>query len=223
MMDYIKLGASRTGMNYILMLVDRMSRFVMFVPTKAATAVEAARAIMSWVSMLGLSEWLISEGGSHFKNELLEELADLLQIQHHITLPYCPWANGSVEVVGKDLLWTLRGICREMRLAVDECDLIATLLAYVVNHRYRQVLGGRSAIEVVTGRAPDNAVRLAIWSGAKLTDVVTYDAASAKLEEHCDELAASLERLHEEVSNRAEAESDKRCAKRNAGRACIST
>ena len=32
MLDYIKLGASRTGLNYILMLVDKFSRFVLFVP-----------------------------------------------------------------------------------------------------------------------------------------------------------------------------------------------
>ena len=61
-------------------------------------------------SFVRLPAWVISDGGSHFKNDLMADLADLLGIQHHITLPYCPWANGSVEVVGKDLVWTLRGL-----------------------------------------------------------------------------------------------------------------
>ena len=99
---------------------------------------------------------------SHFKNDLLRELADLLGIAHQITLPYCPWANGSVEVVGKDLFWTLRGVCSELWMAADEWDLVAPLLGYIINHRYRDVLGGRSAIEVVTGQAPDSAVNLAV-------------------------------------------------------------
>ena len=54
MTDYMKLGASRTGLNYILMLVDKFTRFVLFVPTVAATAIEAARTILLWASMFGL-------------------------------------------------------------------------------------------------------------------------------------------------------------------------
>ena len=42
--------------------------------------------------------WVLSDGGSHFKNSLMKDLTDALGIEHHITLPYCPWANGSVEV-----------------------------------------------------------------------------------------------------------------------------
>jgi hypothetical protein len=38
------------------MLVDKFSRFVLFVPTAAATAVEAARAILLWASLFGLSK-----------------------------------------------------------------------------------------------------------------------------------------------------------------------
>ena len=66
MADYIKLGASRTGLNYILMLVDKFTRFVLFVPTVAATAIEAARAILLWASMFGLPKWLVSDGRNSF-------------------------------------------------------------------------------------------------------------------------------------------------------------
>ena len=98
MADYIKLGASRTGLNYILMLVDKFSRFVLFVPTAAATAVESTRAILLWTSLFGLPKWLISDGGSHFDNELLlDDLTELLGIEHHITLAYLPWTTSRVR------------------------------------------------------------------------------------------------------------------------------
>ena len=58
--DYIKMGTSRTGYKYVLMLVDRLSRLVWFVPTVAATAIAAARALMRWSSQHGLPAWLIS-------------------------------------------------------------------------------------------------------------------------------------------------------------------
>ena len=33
---------------------------------------------------------------------MMTDLSVTMGIDHHATLPYCPWANGSVEVVGKD-------------------------------------------------------------------------------------------------------------------------
>ena len=206
MADYIKLGASRTGLNYILMLVDKFSRFVLFVPTVAATAVEAARAILLWASMFGLPKWLVSDGGSHFDNELLDELTELLDIEHHITLAYCPWANGSVEVVGKDLLWTLRATCSELRFAADEWDLVSTLVAYVINHRPRPVLGNHSAVEMMTGKKPDSAVTLAAYSGVKMKDMVTGHVQVQQVEAFCEDLFDSLEVLHADARNRADAQ-----------------
>ena len=91
---------------------------------------------------------------------MVKELTELVVINHHITLPYCPWANGSVEVGGKDLLWTLCNTCSEMRLVADEWDLVLSLIAYCITHRPRPVFGGRSSIELMTGRQPDSAVRL---------------------------------------------------------------
>ena len=168
MADYIKMGDSRTGYSYVLMLVDKFSRLVRFLPAKTTTAIFAARAILGWSSQHGIPSWLISDGGSHFKNDVLRELADCLGIQHHITLAYCPWANGGVEVVGKDLLWTARAILSEFKCAVDEWDLTLPLMEFIVNHRPRTVLGGRSAIEVVTGRKPSTPVKLVLWKGIKM-------------------------------------------------------
>ena len=47
MFDYIKMGNSRTGYAYVLMLVDKFSRRVMFFPAVSATAIFAARAIIT--------------------------------------------------------------------------------------------------------------------------------------------------------------------------------
>ena len=89
-------------------------------------------------------------------------MTGLLGIDHHITLAYCPWANGSVEIVGKDLIYSCRALCSEFRVAVDEWDLVLPMIEVVTNHRYRVVLGGRSAIEVMTGRKPASPVTLAV-------------------------------------------------------------
>ena len=153
MMDYIKLGLSRTGFTYVLMMVDKFSRLVEFVPTASATSLVAARAIMRWSAQRGLPSWIISDGGRHFDNTLLQDLSDIIGFEHHITLPYCPWANGSVEVVGKDLCWTLRAMCSEFETSVDEWDLVLPLAEYAINHRRRDILGGRATSSITSQAA----------------------------------------------------------------------
>ena len=75
-----------------------------------------------------------------------------------------------MEVVGKDLLWTCRALCSELQIAVDEWDLVMPLAEYAINHRRRDILGDRSAVEIVTGRQPRTAADLTLYSGTKLKD-----------------------------------------------------
>ena len=204
MADYIKMGKSRTGFEYVLMLVDKFSRLVRFIPCTRATAIKAARGIIAWSAQRGIPDWLISDGGSHFKNSLLKQLAELLGFEHHITLAYCPWANGSVEVVGKDLVWTARAICSDFRCAVDEWDLVLDVIEFAVNHRPREVLGHRSALEVVTGRQPKDALGLAFYRGETLKEHDAFHGKTERVAAHCEKLTASLGLLHEQLANEAE-------------------
>ena len=44
------------------------------------------------------------------------------------------------------------------------------LTEYAINHRRRDILGDRSAVEIVTGRQPHTAADLTLYSGTKMTD-----------------------------------------------------
>ena len=197
--DYIKMGASRSGNMYVVMHLDKMSRAVQFIAVDAATAIHAARATLRWAARYGLPKWMISDGGSHFKNEVLEALAEALGFDHHITLAYCPWANGSIEVVGKDLVWTCRTLLSELKYSWDEWDCVLDLIEYTIMHRQRTVLGGKSAIEVLTGRKPDNAVKFATWTGTRIKDAQRGDISFELVAKHCERLEKSLAQLHEHV------------------------
>ena len=82
-------------------------------------------------------------------------------------------------MVGADLLWTIKGLISEFKFAVDEWDVVLPAVNYVINHRKRGVLGGRTAIEVMTGLTPDTALRLALYSGTTLKDAVGGEATTA--------------------------------------------
>ena len=61
-----------------------------------------------------------------------------------------------------------------MILTADEWDLVTPLPTYIVNHPYRQVLGGRRAIEVVTRLPSDSAVKLAVYADTTIKDSAKY-------------------------------------------------
>ena len=71
--DYIKMGVSRSGCEHVIMHLDKFSRAVQLLPVDVATAIWAMRATVTWAARFGLSKWLISDGGSHFKNSGGEE------------------------------------------------------------------------------------------------------------------------------------------------------
>ena len=120
-------------------------------------------------------------------------------IRHHVTLAHCPWANGSVEVVGFDLIYTLRCVLSELKMVMAEWPDVLPLVQYAINHRPRDRLGGRTPIEVMTGRAPDSALDLVLWTGVRLEDANVVEAGIEQVDQHCDRLQASLDVMHEEL------------------------
>ena len=63
------------------------------------------------------------------------------------------------------------------------------------------MLGDKSAIEVLTGRQPDNAVKCAVWAGTRLKNARRGDISLELVTKHCERLEASLAVLHEHVRN----------------------
>ncbi|OWZ08682.1 Gag-pol Polyprotein [Phytophthora megakarya] len=46
----------------------------------------------------------VSDQGTHFKNKVIEALQHAIGGHHHFTTARCPWANGTVEVVNREVL-----------------------------------------------------------------------------------------------------------------------
>ena len=175
---------------------------VEFVSTRAATAIPASKALLEWGSRHGLPEWIISDGGTHFANHALKLVSQRMGVRHHITLAHCPWSNGSVEIVGFDLIYTLRCVLSELEMLMTQWPEVIPLVQYAINHRPRESLGGRTPIEVMTGRAPDSALDLVLWTGVTLKDAEVIEAGIEQVDRYCDRLQASLDAIHTEVKDR---------------------
>jgi len=108
-------------------------------------------------------DWLISDQGSHFKNSLVEGLTKELQMKHHFSTAYSPWANGSVERVCRELLRSCKTLLSEWRLAYRDWPAVTEAVQSILNHAPLKKLGlrdksvpgvYRTPLEVFTGHRP---------------------------------------------------------------------
>ena len=213
MMDFIDMEHTSNGLRYVLMCADKFGRIVEFVACESPTAIEATKAVLSWASRYGMPSWLISDGGSHFKNKAMRLLTEHMQMEHHITLAYCPWANGAIEIVGKELLWTARALLSELGYSATDWDFLLPLIQYILNTRERDVLGGRTPIEVMTGYKPQTALDMVLWKGTLLKDAEGHVVKRDQVEHYCVKLAAALDAMHQKLANEEAERRQKRFAK----------
>lgn len=162
-MDYLYMGPSSKGPTYLLILKDDLSSFVWLWPTDSANSGSAADALTTWIGSFGCMNWLVSDQGTHFKNELLDLLVKETHTEHHFTTTYTPWANGTVERVCREVLRACRALISEWRLAEQDWPAVSECVQAIINSAPLKRLGlrdnssasvYRSPMEVFTGQRP---------------------------------------------------------------------
>lgn len=70
----------------------------------------AANSLLDWSAAFGVPLQLMADGPTHFKKETIRLLTKGLSTPHHFTIPYCPWSNGAIERLGKEILQVARAV-----------------------------------------------------------------------------------------------------------------
>jgi len=98
------------GNQYILVIVDFLTRFavVRALPNKYAETV--AEAVSEVFADLGIPQTVLTDQGREFRNEILKEMAKHMQFQHHKITAYHPASNGLCERTNQQVLNILRGM-----------------------------------------------------------------------------------------------------------------
>ena len=161
--DFLYMGTGVDQKRYILILKDDLSGYVWLWPTEEATGHAAAEAFAVWVGCFGSMEWLCTDQGTHFKNQLVAQLTVETRTHHHFTTAYSPWANGSVERVCREVIRACKAMTSEWRLAAEDWPAVTECVQSVLNHSPSKRLGlrddstpgvFRSPLEVFTGHLP---------------------------------------------------------------------
>ncbi|KAL8567469.1 hypothetical protein ACOMHN_010060 [Nucella lapillus] len=81
---------SRNGYRYVLTIIDVATQFPEAVPLRNIDSISVAEALVSVFSRVGCPEEILSDCGTQFLSELMQEIYRLLSIKSIHTSPYHP-------------------------------------------------------------------------------------------------------------------------------------
>ena len=104
---------SEAGHRYILTLVDYATRYPEAVPLKKITTEAVAEALLDIYSRVGIPEEVLTDQGTQFMSECMQEVSRLLSIKGLTSTPYHPICNGLVERWNGTLKSMLKRLCQD--------------------------------------------------------------------------------------------------------------
>ena len=104
---------SEAGHRYILTLVDYATRYLEAVPLKKITTEAVAEALLDIYGRVGIPEEVLTDQGTQFMSECMQEVSRLLSIKGLTSTPYHPICNGLVERWNGTLKSMLKRLCQD--------------------------------------------------------------------------------------------------------------
>ena len=100
---------------YILMVVDYVSKWVEAMPCKAADAKNSKKMFEETIfPRFGVPRMVISDGGTHFTDKNFHNYLSKHGIRHNVATPYHPQTSGQVETSNKQIKNILQKTVNEM-------------------------------------------------------------------------------------------------------------
>ena len=100
---------SAGGHGYIIVAIDYFTKWAEAMPTYAEDGKAVALFLFNHIiARFGVPQSTITDHGSHFCNQMMEELSAKLGFHHENSTSYYPQANGQVEAINKVLKTMLR-------------------------------------------------------------------------------------------------------------------
>ena len=204
--DFLYIQAANKGAShnhvYIIAIKDTFSHFVRLYATQNADAEATARALGDWISIFGLQKTpptILSDRGTHFKNEVIRILAaNLGLLPQHFTIAYCPFSNGSIERLNLDLLDLLVLLLAESGEQFYQWPYFLNAIMDILNSYPSPVLNRHSPREVMMGLERTNITELITYI-PQTDNHIKLPLAGTDIGSHIDKLHVSLVNMHREV------------------------
>ncbi|KAE9159712.1 hypothetical protein PF002_g32795 [Phytophthora fragariae] len=182
--DFLSMAEGAGGLKYVLVLKDNMSGYVELVACVQATSDEVYQSLLDWFKRFGVVRQWVSDQGAHFRNQVFAELQRALGAHHHFTTAYTPWANGTVEVVNREVLKAVKALLSERRLRVEDWPRVLPVVQGALNQMPADRLNGKSPLTAFT--ALPGGAQLASILHSREAVTTTVDWVDTQVREHLE-------------------------------------
>ena len=201
-MDYLFMKkTAKNKEQYILVLKDGFTGFTELVPCVTPDAATTVNAVLVWIARYGIPRIFVSDRATHFMNNVVHEVERRLGIEHHFTVSYAPWSNGTVERLNRDVLSIMRCLLSEAKLPTQEWLQLVPLVMSVINSAPRR--NGVPPISAFCGFQRFNPLALIVSDEAQMQNV---DWDKPSLSKVRDRLLDSIAEMHVRVKDDRERE-----------------
>ena len=132
---YIQKASPANPNEWIFVIRDDFSGMVELIPCEVPNSEVATVELLRWRSRFGTSQIYVSDKGTYFMSALMKELSVRLNIQHHATMAYIHYNNGTVEVINRLVLRALRTMISELRWKKSEWHHLVPTVQHFLNHK----------------------------------------------------------------------------------------
>ncbi|KAF0720748.1 hypothetical protein AaE_010283, partial [Aphanomyces astaci] len=195
--DYLYMGEAFSGAKYVLVLKDDLTHYCELIACDGPTSQVCVDALVDWTKRFGMPRVWVSDQGTHFKNVAMKALAHKFKVHHDLTLAYCPWRNGTVERMNRDILQVMRVMLREYQLAEQEWDYLLPVVQANLNQTPAASLASKSPMELFTALNPATPLDVVVVGMNK--ELRESDWTVKDIPKNLDKLRASLQVMHKEV------------------------
>ena len=103
-MDFMGPFPTSFGNLYILLVVDYVSKWVEVIPTRTNDASVVAKFLRTHIfTRFGTPQALITVGGTHFYNKMVDKVLQKYAVRHRTSLAYHPQENRKAEVSNREI------------------------------------------------------------------------------------------------------------------------
>lgn len=131
-------------------------------------------------------------------------MKEALQGHHHFTLAYCPWSNGTVEVVCRELLRASRALLFEFKLSAKRWPSVFPLVQYYLNNSILPRLGDRCPLTAFSGHPQDSPLSCILLESEETVIVQTIEDVRKAQAINISRVQDFIESMHRDVKERSD-------------------